>query len=69
MVPKFQVATACFSCSPPDLNLSKLSSLAGKATKFFFFKIILNLKSKFRGPLSHGQGQMISESGMSASLR
>jgi hypothetical protein len=20
MVPKFQVATACFSCSPPDLN-------------------------------------------------
>ena len=21
MVPKFQVATACFSCSPPDINL------------------------------------------------
>jgi hypothetical protein len=25
LVPKFQVATVCFSCNPPDLNSSKLS--------------------------------------------
>jgi hypothetical protein len=33
MVPKLQVANACFSCSPPDLNSSKLSSLAVEASK------------------------------------
>jgi hypothetical protein len=27
MVPKFHVATACFSCSPPDLNSSKWTPL------------------------------------------
>jgi hypothetical protein len=48
--------TVCFSRSPPKLNLSKLSSIAIKATKTFFF---LNYalyhwfrKPKFRGPLS-----------------
>jgi hypothetical protein len=36
MVPKFQAATACFSCNPPELNLSKLSSLTVKAVKIIF---------------------------------
>jgi hypothetical protein len=27
VVPKFQVATACFSCNPPDFNSSQLQSL------------------------------------------
>jgi hypothetical protein len=31
MVPKFQVATVCFPCSPPELNSSKLSPNAVKA--------------------------------------
>jgi hypothetical protein len=39
MVAKFHVATACFSCSPPDLNLSKLSSPADKATTIIFSKL------------------------------
>jgi hypothetical protein len=29
MVPKFQVTTACFSCSPPDLNSSELLPCRG----------------------------------------
>jgi hypothetical protein len=29
MVPKFQVATACLSCKPPDLNSSKLPPYYG----------------------------------------
>jgi hypothetical protein len=36
MVPKFQVATAFFSCSPPDLNSSKLRSLAVRITKIIY---------------------------------
>jgi hypothetical protein len=36
MVPKFKVATACFSCSPSNLNLSKGSYLVVKATKLLF---------------------------------
>jgi hypothetical protein len=39
MVPKFQVATTCFSRSPPELNLSKLSSSADKATTIIFSKL------------------------------
>jgi hypothetical protein len=53
MVPKFQVPTACFSCSPPDLNLSKLSSLADKATKIiFFFQNYTKSEIKIPRPLS-----------------
>jgi hypothetical protein len=33
MVPKFQVATACFSCSPPDLNSSKFKLFFLDASK------------------------------------
>jgi hypothetical protein len=29
MVPKFRVATACFSCSPPDLNHQNLTPCVG----------------------------------------
>jgi hypothetical protein len=55
VVPKFQVATACFSCSPLDLNSSKLSSLAVKATKITFSKLCsspLIQKIKIPRPLS-----------------
>jgi hypothetical protein len=27
MIPKFQVATACFTCSPPDFELIKIIPL------------------------------------------
>jgi hypothetical protein len=40
IVPKFQVATALFSSSLTDLNLFKLSPVAAKAIKLFFFNII-----------------------------
>jgi hypothetical protein len=33
-VPKFRVATACFSCSPPDLDQSKLSPSAVKPQNY-----------------------------------
>jgi hypothetical protein len=45
----YLVATVCFSCSPPDLNSSKLRSLAVKITKVKYVNTIL--KSKLRGPL------------------
>jgi hypothetical protein len=50
MVPKFQVATACFSCSPPDLNSSKLRSLAVKITKIIY--VNTNFEIKAPRPLS-----------------
>jgi hypothetical protein len=33
MVPKFRVPMECFSCNPPYLNVSKVSSIAVRATK------------------------------------
>jgi hypothetical protein len=39
MVPKFQVATACFSCSPPDFKLIKIIPRLD-AAKLLVFKII-----------------------------
>jgi hypothetical protein len=50
MVPKFQVATACFSCSPPDLNSSKLRSIAVKITKIIY--VNTNFEIKAPRPLS-----------------
>jgi hypothetical protein len=52
MVLKFQVATACFSSNPPDFNLSKLSSIAVKATTIIFpnYTSTLIQKSKPRSP-------------------
>jgi hypothetical protein len=44
MVPKFQVATACFSC-PPDLNSSKWSSTALKV-KNYFSKLYVHTNSE-----------------------
>jgi hypothetical protein len=37
-----QVATACFSCSPPNLNSWKLSFIAVKATKNHFSKLYVD---------------------------
>jgi hypothetical protein len=37
MVPKFPVATVCFSCSHPDLNSSALILSAVMTTKFLFY--------------------------------
>jgi hypothetical protein len=45
MVPKFQVATACFSCNPPDLNSSKLHSLAVKFTKIIYVNTNFEIKA------------------------
>jgi hypothetical protein len=36
MVPKFIDIAACFSCSLPDLNSSKLSPIVVKASKIIF---------------------------------
>jgi hypothetical protein len=55
MVSKFQVATACFSCSPPDSNASKLSYLAGKATKIIFPNYTSALIQKIKIPLPLSQ--------------
>jgi hypothetical protein len=48
MVPKFQVATACFSCSPPDFKLIKITPCCG--CRRFIFQIIHKTirNSKFR---------------------
>jgi hypothetical protein len=35
VVPEFHAATACFLCSPPDFNSSRLSPFSVKATKQF----------------------------------
>jgi hypothetical protein len=40
MVPKSQVATACFSTSPPDLSSSKLSSIFYEGHKIIFLAYI-----------------------------
>jgi hypothetical protein len=51
----FQVATGCFSCSLPDLNSSRLNSIAVKVTKFFFQIIQFNIDSEnqnFAAPVS-----------------
>jgi hypothetical protein len=37
MVPKFPVATACFSCSPPDLDPSNSHLTSRHATKLFVY--------------------------------
>jgi hypothetical protein len=53
MVPKFLVIAACFSYSLPDLNSSKLSPIAVKATKIIFPNNTIQQKfrkSKFRCP-------------------
>jgi hypothetical protein len=39
MVPKFQVATACFSCSPPNFKLIKITPCCGRRRFNSFFKI------------------------------
>jgi hypothetical protein len=36
MVPRFPVATACFSCRPPSLSSSKLSSICCQTIRLFF---------------------------------
>lgn len=54
-LPGSKVATACFSCIPPDLNLSKLSSLAVKATKIIFAKYMSTLIRKIK--ISHSPSQ------------
>jgi hypothetical protein len=46
VVPKFEVATACFSCSPPDLNSPKLSPITVKTTKIMFLNYNNNLELK-----------------------
>jgi hypothetical protein len=46
MVPKYQAVTAYFSCSPPDLNQSKLSCTADKATKSSFPIMQLSINQK-----------------------
>jgi hypothetical protein len=48
MVPKFQVATACFSCSPPNFKLIKITPCCG--CRRFVFQIIDKTirNSKFR---------------------
>jgi hypothetical protein len=52
MVPKFQVATACLSCSPPDLNSSKFTPLLWSPLNYLTFQIKFQhspiSKSQFR---------------------
>jgi hypothetical protein len=50
MVPKFHVATACFSCSPPNFKLIKIIPCCG--CRRFVFQIIDKTirNSKFRCP-------------------
>jgi hypothetical protein len=38
MLPKFQVATACFSCSPPNFKFIKITPVADAADLIVFFK-------------------------------
>jgi hypothetical protein len=54
MVPKFQVTTACFSCSPPNFELIKITHCCGCCRFNCFFKIIDKTirNSKFKIPLS-----------------
>jgi hypothetical protein len=55
MLPKFQVATACFSCSPPNVNSSK-SLLAVGPGNYLTFQItpkFSNEKIKILFSLSH----------------
>jgi hypothetical protein len=49
-----QVATACFSCSPPDLNLSKLNSMLWRPQNYLskLFSSPLIQKIKIPRPLS-----------------
>jgi hypothetical protein len=49
MVPKFQVATACFSCSASDFKLIKITPCCG--CRRFVFQII-DKTIKFKIPLS-----------------
>jgi hypothetical protein len=42
MVPKFQVATACFSCSPHVLNSSKFTPILWRPLNYFTFQIIIS---------------------------
>jgi hypothetical protein len=50
MVPKFQVATACFSCSPPDFKLIKITPCCG-CRRFNFLNYRQN-NQKFKISLS-----------------
>jgi hypothetical protein len=50
MVPKSQVATACLSCRPPDLNSSEFSSLDVKATKIYFSKFYFDDNPENQNP-------------------
>jgi hypothetical protein len=50
MVPKLQVSAAWFSCSPPNLNVSKLIPFAVKANKLPFKMIQFDTNSKNQIP-------------------
>jgi hypothetical protein len=50
MVPKFQVAIASFSCSPPDINSSKLKPLAVKANELSFQIMEFAINSENQNP-------------------
>jgi hypothetical protein len=53
MFPKFPVATAHFSCSPPSLTSSKLKLLALQITKLLFHVMELSINQmKIRLPMS-----------------
>jgi hypothetical protein len=50
MIPKFNVATACFSCSPSDLNWWRVNQFPARATEEFFQIMQSTIIKKIKTP-------------------